>query len=298
MAAVPASVKAALPSVALMMMHGALNFVVAIAVLCFGWTTAAWLSRRIRGFLSHSARVDATLKPLLASTTRYVVLAVTLVVVLGQFGVQTTSLIALLGAAGLAIGLALQGTLSNVASGVMLLVLRPFRVSEKITSGQVVGTVQEIGLFQTVLITDDGFLVSVPNSLLFANTILNNSRRPFERLTITIDIDYRAHVEGALDVIRRIIGEEQNVLTRPSPQVLVVSAVGGAISIQVRAWIKNGEASVVQSALLTRLRPALLEHEILPALPHLFVEKSAGNPPSGSQLITRNSPATRERASS
>ena len=120
---------------------------------------------------------------------RYGILAITIVAVLGQFGVQTTILIAILGAAGLAIGLALQGTLSNVASGVMLLFLRPFRVYRKNQDRDALGTVREIGLFRTVIVTDDGIYVSIPNATIFSATITNVSREPTRRTNFTVEVD-------------------------------------------------------------------------------------------------------------
>src|SRR5581483_2260443 len=152
-AAVPESIKAALPALTVMLVNGALNLIAASLILAAGWTVARWLGRWTHNFLTHATHVDETLKPLLVNFVRYAVLGVTLVTVVSQFGVQTTSLITLLGATGIAVGLALQGTLSNVASGVMLLFLRPFRVLEKIVITGITGTVQEIGLFRTVLVT-------------------------------------------------------------------------------------------------------------------------------------------------
>ena len=120
-----ASLKAALPALTVMLVDGAINLVEACIILVIGWTLSRWVWRWVHDALSHLHYIDETLKPLIANLVSYFILAVTVVAVLGQFGVQTTSLIAILGAAGLAIGLALQGTLSNVASSVMLLVLRP-----------------------------------------------------------------------------------------------------------------------------------------------------------------------------
>ena len=183
MAAVPLGLPRTLPSVEAlpvdlgeMVIHGGVNILYAVAILVAGWVASRWLARWLRAIFQHTHHVDETLKPLMINFARYGVIAITLVAVLGQFGVQTTSLIALLGAAGLAIGLALQGTLSNVASGVMLSLLRPYRVGEKITAGTVSGTVQEIGLFHTEIITYDGLFVAMPNSVIFSSTIVNLTR--------------------------------------------------------------------------------------------------------------------------
>ena len=133
---VPADVKEAIPALTVMMVNGAINFLIAVLILIAGWVAARWIGRWVHDLIDRSHYIDDTLKPLISNFARYGILTVTVVAVLSQFGVQTTSLIALLGAAGLAIGLALQGTLSNVASGVMLLILRPFRVYDKIKVGR------------------------------------------------------------------------------------------------------------------------------------------------------------------
>ena len=148
LAAMPGDVKNALPALTVMMVDGAVNFLIAVLILIAGWMVARGLGRWLHDVIDRSHFIDDTLKPLIANFARYGVLAITVVAVLSQFGVQTTSLIALLGAAGLAVGLALQGTLSNVASGVMLLILRPFRVYDKIKVADATGKVREIGLFR------------------------------------------------------------------------------------------------------------------------------------------------------
>src|SRR3569623_48065 len=163
-ATVPATMKAALPALTVMLMNGAKDQLIATLILIAGAAASRWIGRWAHDLIDRSRHVDDTLKPLITNFARYGVLAITLVVVLGQFGVQTTSLIAILGATGLAIGLALQGSLSNVASGVMLLFLRPFRVHERSKTSDVVGAVNEIGLFRTVVVTDVGLYVSVPNA--------------------------------------------------------------------------------------------------------------------------------------
>jgi small-conductance mechanosensitive channel len=160
--ALPDAIRAALPGITVMLVNGALDFIVASIILILGWTIASWLARSLRRFLTPHTHIDETLTPLLVNFLRYDVLFVTLTAVLEQFGFQTTSLVAVVGAAGLATGLALQGTLSNVASGVLLLFLRPYRVTDKIVLSGITGRVQEVGLFRTELVTDDGLYVSIP----------------------------------------------------------------------------------------------------------------------------------------
>jgi small conductance mechanosensitive channel len=263
----PENIRAALPAITVMAVNGALNFLAAIIILVAGLSLSRWVYRWVRRGLGRSHYVDETLKPLAANIVRYVVLMITLVAVLGQFGVQTTSLIAVLGAAGLAIGLALQGTLSNVASGVMLLLLRPFRVNENISSGGTVGTVREIGLFQTVVVTDDGVYVSVPNSTLFSGTIVNNSRLTTRRVNVTVDVDYRSDLDKALKTIGALLAADGRILPDPASLVQIASLSGPAANIQILAWVKSADVAGVQADLLKSVRKVLNGAGIWPAQP-------------------------------
>src|SRR6185369_11584824 len=137
---------------------------VAIVILIVGFTVARWASRITRLAIERSRHIDSTLEPIAATGIRYAILIVVIIAALGQLGVQTTSLLTVLGAAGLAIGLALQGTLQNIAAGIMLLFLRPFRINDAIETPAVAGTVEEVGLFATRLRTSDGIYKFVPNS--------------------------------------------------------------------------------------------------------------------------------------
>ena len=152
-----------------------------IATLVFGWWLAGRAKKLMLAGLDRVPAIDETLKPFFASIVRYAIIAITLVAVLARLGIQTTSIIAVLGAAGLAIGLALQGTLQNIAAGIMLLILRPFKVGDYIDAGGTAGTVDEIGLFTTDMTTFDGIYLSVPNSALWNTSILNYTRLPTRR---------------------------------------------------------------------------------------------------------------------
>ena len=169
--------------------------------------------------------------------------------VLGQFGVQTTSLIALLGAAGLAIGLALQGTLSNVASGVMLLLLRPYRVGEKITAGAVSGTVQEIGLFHTEIVTYDGLFVAMPNSVIFSGTIVNLTREP----TPAHQFPGRYRPRCRYRRVRRRAMLDAVGTRQPCAEAAAAAGLGGRqlsgpqVVLNVHAWVSSIDFMPVQS---------------------------------------------------
>jgi len=257
-----------------LILSGAVNVLIALALLCAGWLLSRWAHRLTREGLHRVKYIDPTLKPLTASIVRYAIIIVTVIVVLQQFGVQTTSLIALLGAAGIAIGLAIQGTLSNVASGAMLLTLRPFRVKEKIVVGDLKGIVREIGLFRTVIITDDGVFVSVPNGTMFSATIYNNTRESPRRVAFDVDIDQSANVEEAIDAILATLSKDLRVLRSPGPLVQVVSLARGVTTLSVQAWVNNVQFSDVQADIMKAVRITLTKARV--ALPRQLFSLSAG----------------------
>jgi small conductance mechanosensitive channel len=283
-AAVSGTVKAALPALTVMLVNGALNFVYASAILIAGWMLARWVGRSVHNLLDRARYIDETLKPLLAKFARYGILAVTIVAVLGQFGVQTTSLIALVGAAGLALGLALQGTLSNVASGVMLLFLRPFRVAEKITVADTTGTVREIGLFRTALITDEGLFVSIPNSTIFGGIIVNTSRERIRRTNFTVDIDHSEDIAAARKIILAAVAADSRVLKSPAPDVQVESITGATILMSVQVWVGNRDFGGQQADLKRIVRQALEGAHVSPPIPLAgFPQASSTAKPQDSQ---------------
>ena len=263
----PGNVKDALPALTVMMVDGAINFLIAVLILASGWMVARWLGRWLQDMLARIHYVDDTLKPLIVNFARYAVLAITVVAVLSQFGVQTTSLIAILGAAGLAVGLALQGTLSNVASGVMLLILRPFRVYEKIKAGDVAGTVREIGLFRTEIVTDDGMFVSIPNATIFAGTIVNTSRERNRRASFTVEVDRAENVDRVEKTILDTLGREVRVLKTPPPSVEVEALGPLSTTLTVQAWVQNRDFGGALSSVKKRVRHALQDAEIAAPVP-------------------------------
>ncbi len=218
-----------------------LNFLGAVAILVVGWYLSGWVSKIVGRAVTNSPNVDTTLKPLASSLTRYVILAITLMATLARFGVQTASLVALLGAAGLAIGLALQGTLSNVASGVMLLVLRPFEVGDYIEVGGQGGTVLEITLFTTQLSTPNNIFVSLPNSSVFNAAIVNYNRHETRRIDLTVGIGYGDDVDQALAVALEVISADERVLAEPAP-VTAVRALGeSSVDLAVRGFTRTDD---------------------------------------------------------
>ena len=209
----------------------------ALVILIIGWWFAGWAKRAVTKALNKVSSIDATLTPFLSSIVRYVILAFVLVAVLNQFGVQTTSIIAVLGAAGLAIGLALQGTLQNVAAGVMLLVLRPFRIGDFIDAGGQAGTVVEISLFSTELKTPDGIFKSVPNSAVFGSTITNFSRNPTRRIDFVASISYGDDLPKAMEVLKGIMAKDDRILKEPAPEVMTWAMAASSVDINMRCWV-------------------------------------------------------------
>jgi small conductance mechanosensitive channel len=217
------------------------DIVGAIVLLVVGWTVAGWIRRVIRRTLDSASVLDETLKPLIANLVRYAVLIFVLIAVLNQFGVQTTSIIAVLAATGLAIGLALQGMLANVASGVMLLFLRPFNVGEYVEAGGIAGTVAEIGLFNTEIKSSAGPGLVVPNSKIWDGPITNFSRNPTRRFDIAVGIGYDDDIDGAMALLKGLLTGDDRVLDDPEPLVVVQELGDSAVIINLRAWTRSGD---------------------------------------------------------
>ncbi len=214
-----------------------LDLLGAVVILLGGWVVAGWARSRVRSMLSRVPRLDDdTLKPIIASIVRYTILVFVLIAVLAQFGVQTTSIIALLGAAGLAIGLALQGTLQNIAAGIMLLFLRPFRVGEYINAEGLAGTVEEIGLFTTQMRTYDGIYVEVPNAQLSNRAIFNYSRVEARRLDLIVRIAYDDDIDKAQAALLDLMVTDERVNGDPEPQVLVKKLGDNSVKLNLRCW--------------------------------------------------------------
>lgn len=213
----------------------------AVTILIVGWIVSGWAKAGTRRALGRVHWMDETVRPIFASIVGYLVLIITLIAVLNQFGVQTASIIAVLGAAGLAVGLALQGTLSNVAAGVMLLFLRPFKVGDFVEAGGASGTVKEVGLFNTELATADNVYIVVPNSSIFSRDISNYSRHATRRLDISVGVAYDVDLTKAMEVLTATLGADGRALADPAPQVMVMELGDSAITINLRFWVNAAD---------------------------------------------------------
>ncbi len=216
-----------------------MRVITAIAILIAGWVIGKWVSNRVQSV----KKLDDTLKTFLGGLAKYAILAIAFVAVLGQLGVQTASLLAVLGAAGLAIGLALQGTLSNVASGVMMLILRPFNVGDYIEAGNVKGTVKSLNLFATELATIDNLYVFAPNSQIWSAVITNFNRNKQRRFDLINGIAYDEDIDKALKTIKAVIEKEERIITTAGkePQYYVNSLGDSAVNIGVRYWTNTSD---------------------------------------------------------
>ncbi len=225
-----------------------------IIILILGWLLAGWASKRFRAFADGTPRIDSTIGPLLAKVIRIVVLALTGIVVLKRFGVDVTSLIAILGAAGLAIGLALQGTLSNVASGIMLLTLRPIEAGDLVEVGGTRATVDEIGLMLTKLHTPDNVFVAMPNSEIWGKEIRNFSRNGLRRIDLVFGIGYDDDMSQAMEIVRRTLAADERVLKDPAPMVAVGELADSSVNLLARPWVKTPDYFATKVALTQKMK--------------------------------------------
>ena len=215
------------------------SIVGAFILLFIGWVIARLLHNWAYAGLSRVRGIDETLARFFSNIIRYAVLLLVFITVLGQFGVQTASIIAALGAAGLAIGLALQGTLQNIAAGIMLLVLRPFRVGESIETSSVSGTVTEIGLFATELRTADGLYRLAPNSTLWNVPVTNYSRERLRRHDLTVTISNDDDLEAAQERLIGLATDNPAVEKSPAPSTFIADLSKSETKLTLRYWVST-----------------------------------------------------------
>jgi small conductance mechanosensitive channel len=213
----------------------------AMSVLIIGVILARLLSRWADRALTGNSRIEPTVAKFLSNIIKYALWVIVAITVLTQFGVQTTSIIAALGGLALAVGLALQGTLSNVAAGVMILIQRPFRVGEYITAGPVAGTVQAIGLFTTEMLQLDGLYVMVPNNELWNKAVVNYSRLPTRRFELVVPINYEDDLRAARAAMLELATADPRVLAEPAPVAFVGALADNSVRVGLRVWCNSGD---------------------------------------------------------
>jgi small conductance mechanosensitive channel len=227
----------------------------AIVILIIG-RIAAGIGRRIVTNMTEKANTDASIVSFSGNLTYILILVFTVLAALAKFGIQTTSFVAILGALGFAIGFALQGSLANFAAGVLILILRPFRVGDLIQGAGQLGTVKEIQLFTTILATPDNIKILVPNGKLFGDVIQNLTGYDTRRVDMVIGIGYTSSIQKAYDVISALLKEDERVLTDPAPQIAVSELADSSVNFVVRPWCKKEDYWAVKFDLTQQIKEA------------------------------------------
>ncbi|VEC82460.1 Protein involved in stability of MscS mechanosensitive channel [Raoultella ornithinolytica] len=231
----------------------AVNIVAAIAIIIIGMIVARVISNTVNRLML-ARKIDATVADFLSALVRYAVVAFTLIAALGRVGVQTASVIAVLGAAGLAVGLALQGSLSNLAAGVLLVMFRPFRAGEYVDLGGVAGTVLSVQIFSTTMRTADGKIVVVPNGKIIAGNIINFSREPARRNEFIIGVSYDADIDKVKQLLTRIIESEDRILKDREMTVRLHELGASSVNYVVRVWSLSSDLQSVYWDVLERIK--------------------------------------------
>ena len=239
-------------------MEMGLNLLVAAAILIIGWLVSAIFGRWVQCAAQRSSHIDITVIPMFQSVVVWSIRVFIVVAVLARFGVQTASIIAVLGSGGLAIGLALQRTLQNIAAGIMLLMLRPVNTGEYVAlSSGAEGTVQEVGLFLTKLVQGDGIQLTLPNSTLWGATITNFSRNSTRRVDIPVSIRYGDNLDAAMRKLNDLVMTHPAVLQDPAPLVKVIDYKDNGVVINVRAWAESSKYWEFRWGLYQQIRQTL-----------------------------------------
>jgi small conductance mechanosensitive channel len=228
----------------------------AVAVLVLGWIAAGWVKRLSRGALTAS-KVDVILVPFLSGIIHVVVITMVAVMAIGVLGVETGSFIAVIGAAGLAIALAFQGTFSNFASGVMLLTFRPFEVGHLVEVGGTMGSVKEVGIFTCLLTTPDNVQILVPNSQIFGETIKNYSASETRRIDLVIGVGYDDDLGVAVRTCQDVVAADPRVLDEPETVVAVHELGDSSVNLVVRPWVNATDYWATRWALTRALKEQL-----------------------------------------
>ncbi len=233
----------------------------AIIILILG-RIAAGIGRKVVKKVLEKSKTDPAVVSFVGSMIYFLILIFAVLAALAKFGIQTASFVAILGAAGFAIGFALQGSLANFAAGVLILVLRPFKVGDYIDGAGVAGTVKDIQLFTTVLATPDNVKIMVPNGKLFGDTIKNFSGFDTRRVDLVIGIGYTSDIQKAYDVMMSLIKEDTRILSDPPTNIAVSELADSSVNFVVRPWVKRSDYWGVKFDLTRKIKEAFDENGI------------------------------------
>ena len=248
-----------------------------LLLLIVSWMASKWLKTRVSRLVAQ--RLDETLAHFFGSLVKYAVLTMALLGCLSIFGFETTSFAALIGVAGLAIGLALQGTLSNFSSGIMLLLFRPFKIGDFVSAGGVTGTIVEINLFSTLFDASDNRRIIVPNGKIYGSIIENITFHDTRRLEIEVGTDYSADIRYTREVLLNAVKSLDGVLAEPAPAAILKGLGGSSIDWSVRAWTKTSEFGSVREAATESVKNALDKAGISIPFPQMDVHLGGTNQP-------------------
>jgi small conductance mechanosensitive channel len=262
-----------------------LNVAGAILLLILTFIVAGWAKRATRAGVER-ANLDPTLSRFFGSLARYTVLILGGLAILGIFGVSVASFAAILAAAGFAVGLALQGTLSHFAAGIMLLLFRPFGVGDKVSAADVTGKVVEIGLFTTLFDTSDNLRIIVPNSAIFGSTIENHTHHDTRRVDVAVGTDYEADLQTTRSILEEVAASVEGGLTDPAPQVYLSELGASSIDWAVRVWSQTSDYWNVRERLTTQIKEALDAQDIGIPYPQMDVHLDTLAPSNGKPAAT------------
>jgi small conductance mechanosensitive channel len=245
----------------------------AIATLVIGVWIARWLAR-IAGKVLDKRSVDPTLTKFAISLVRITLITFVIISAISQVGIETTSFIAVIGAAGLAIGFALQGSLSNFASGVMLIIYKPIKVGDYIKGGGDAGSVESVGMFITTLVTPNNQVIYIPNSALTGSNITNYSVKDTRRVDMVFGIGYGDDIDKAKNVIKSVIDNDSRILKDPAPKIVVTELADSSVNFSVRPWVNRADYWGVYCDLTEQIKKNFDEQNISIPFPqrdiHMF----------------------------
>ena len=256
----------------------AVKAVVAIAVFIIGKWLARWAANLVEKAMGKSG-VETTLTKFLSKLIYYTLMVVVLISAAGQLGIKTTSFLAILGAAGLAIALALKDSLANFASGVMIILFRPFKVGDFVTAGGNTGSVKHIDIFSTVLMTGDNQRIIIPNSAITGGAITNVNAEETRRIDLVIGIGYDDDIKQAKATLEEIVKNDSRILTDPAPKIAVAELADSSVNFVVRPWVKTADYWAVRFDLTENIKLTFDEKGISIPYPqqdvHMYQEAAA-----------------------
>lgn len=247
-----------------------MNFVTAVAILLVGRVVIRWLVKLLRKFMVR-ADLDPILVNFASSITTGILLVILLIAAIDRLGVDTTSFIAVLGAAGLAVGLALKDSLQNFAAGIMMIIFRPFKLGDFIEAGGVNGVVEKISVFSTIMKTGDNREIIIPNGQIYAGAITNYSARETRRIDLVFGIGYDDDMLKAKQIMEDILMAHELILDDPAPAVAVVELADSSVNFNVRPWVKSSDYWGVRADILQTIKLAFDKNDISIPYPQMDI---------------------------